>query len=159
MIVPDRPTEKAARPEGVVTLKRICAIKGHSCMAGGRGECWGLPRAGWGAQVGHSRSLLGPLQRSSQLQLPMQLPKARQPPGRLPQWLIMDLQNICAVSSAEMPCQLHAVPAPRSRSQGVMTAVTTAQAWGDGSAHHAPSCSCKDAVRHTRLLPAKGSST
>lgn len=104
--------------EGVVTLGRIRAIKGHSCVARGWGECWGLPRASWSAQVGHGRSLLGPLQRSSQLQLPMQLPEARKPPGCLPHWLIMGLQDICALSSAEMPCRVHAVLAPPSRLLG-----------------------------------------
>jgi len=76
----------------MLELKRLTAsgqvtpIKIHSCVATGRRKCLGLLKADWSAEVGHGRCLLRPLQRSSQLQLPLQLPQPRElshclPPG------------------------------------------------------------------------------
>ena len=97
----------------------IVAVKGNGCVARGLPDCRGLPRADRSAQVGHGWSLFRPLQRSSQRQLPMQLPEARKLPDCLPHRLEVSLHAWCAASvdSTEMPFHttfssaIYAVPA------------------------------------------------
>ena len=86
--------QKNARSQVLTTLGHIDAIKGHSCVARGRGECGRLPKAGWSAQMGHGRSLFRALQRSAQLQLFLQLPEARKLLHRFPPRLEVSLQAL-----------------------------------------------------------------
>ena len=95
-----------ARPQVLTALGHICAIKGHSCVAGGWCECWRLPEADWSAQMGHGRSLLSALQRSAQLQLSLQLPEARKLPHRISPRLVVRLQTLTRQHNNQHKCYL-----------------------------------------------------